>query len=284
MAVTVKTFASTSEAAGALSADRGARYLGGGTLVMRALNEGDVSVSTVIRASDQALTRIDASGPRVTLGAGITFAKSSPSATSASCMPLPARSADLRCATWARSGATCSRQVPMATSRWRCLRSMPPSPCRAALAHATSPSKSSCSRASGRPARWCSRCPAHGRRARTPSAITRSPVSSQRAAPSLRSQPICRSAADGSPGHGSRWARWRRPRFGHAPPSVCSRDVRWMPRPSLPRRPPSPRAPPLRQRARQRLVSPRDRRRTSAPSPLGSGIARHGQDRPAISS
>ena len=54
MAVTVKTFASTSEAAGALSADRGARYLGGGTLVMRALNEGDVSVSTVIRASDQA--------------------------------------------------------------------------------------------------------------------------------------------------------------------------------------------------------------------------------------
>lgn len=75
MAVTVKTFASTSEAAGALSADRGARYLGGGTLVMRALNEGDVSVSTVIRASDRTLTRVDASGPRVTLGAGITFAK-----------------------------------------------------------------------------------------------------------------------------------------------------------------------------------------------------------------
>src|SRR6476620_11194687 len=75
MAVTVKTFTSASEAAGALSSARTARYLGGGTLVMRALNEGDVSVSTVIRASDQALTRIDASGPRVTLGAGITFAK-----------------------------------------------------------------------------------------------------------------------------------------------------------------------------------------------------------------
>ena len=42
---------------------------------MRALNEGDVSISTVVRAQDQALTRIDASGPRVTLGAGVTFAR-----------------------------------------------------------------------------------------------------------------------------------------------------------------------------------------------------------------
>ena len=41
MPVTVKTFASSGEAASALSSDRGARYLGGGTLVMRALNEGD---------------------------------------------------------------------------------------------------------------------------------------------------------------------------------------------------------------------------------------------------
>src|ERR1700721_1693896 len=75
MAVTVKTFASASEAAGALSSDRSARYLGGGTLVMRALNEGDVATSTVVRAQDQALTRIDASGPRITLGAGVTFAR-----------------------------------------------------------------------------------------------------------------------------------------------------------------------------------------------------------------
>lgn len=75
MAVTVKTFPNTSEAAATLSSDRTARYLGGGTLVMRALNEGDVSISTVVRASDQALARIDASGPRVTLGAGVTFAR-----------------------------------------------------------------------------------------------------------------------------------------------------------------------------------------------------------------
>ena len=41
MPVTVRTFATFSEAAAALSSDRTARYLGGGTLVMRALNEGD---------------------------------------------------------------------------------------------------------------------------------------------------------------------------------------------------------------------------------------------------
>ncbi len=75
MPVTVKTFPSSGEAAAALSSDRGSRYLGGGTLVMRALNEGDVSVSTVIRANDQALSRIDVTSSRVTLGAGVTFAR-----------------------------------------------------------------------------------------------------------------------------------------------------------------------------------------------------------------
>jgi CO/xanthine dehydrogenase FAD-binding subunit len=75
MPVTVRTFNSFGEAATALSSDRGARYLGGGTLVMRALNEGDLSISTIVRAKDQALTRIEASGSRVTLGAGVTFAQ-----------------------------------------------------------------------------------------------------------------------------------------------------------------------------------------------------------------
>jgi CO/xanthine dehydrogenase FAD-binding subunit len=75
MPVTVRSFANSSEAAAALSSDRTARYLGGGTLVMRALNEGDISISTIVRASDQALTRIDAVGSRVTIGAGVTFAR-----------------------------------------------------------------------------------------------------------------------------------------------------------------------------------------------------------------
>ena len=75
MPVTVKTFASSGEAAAVLSSDRGARYLGGGTLVMRALNEGDVSISTVVRVTDRALTRIDVSGARVVIGAGVTLAR-----------------------------------------------------------------------------------------------------------------------------------------------------------------------------------------------------------------
>ena len=75
MPVTVKTFASFGEAASALSSDRSARYLGGGTLVMRALNEGDISISTVVRATDQALSRIDVASARVTIGAGVTFAR-----------------------------------------------------------------------------------------------------------------------------------------------------------------------------------------------------------------
>src|SRR5436305_10338672 len=75
MPVTVRTFATFSEAAAVLSSDRTARYLGGGTLVMRALNEGDIAISTIVRASDHALMRIDAAGSRVTIGAGVTFAK-----------------------------------------------------------------------------------------------------------------------------------------------------------------------------------------------------------------
>jgi CO/xanthine dehydrogenase FAD-binding subunit len=75
MPVTVKTFATSGEAAAALSSERGARYLGGGTLVMRALNEGDISISTVVRATDRALTRIDVASSRITIGAGVTFAR-----------------------------------------------------------------------------------------------------------------------------------------------------------------------------------------------------------------
>jgi CO/xanthine dehydrogenase FAD-binding subunit len=75
MPVTVKTFSTAAEAASALSSDRAAHYLGGGTLVMRALNEGDVSISTVVRATDRTLSRIDASAARIVIGAGVTFAR-----------------------------------------------------------------------------------------------------------------------------------------------------------------------------------------------------------------
>jgi CO/xanthine dehydrogenase FAD-binding subunit len=73
MPVSVRTTQTLGEAAQAVGADRAARYLGGGTLVMRALNEGDVSISTVVRASDPALKRINATGARIEIGAGVTM-------------------------------------------------------------------------------------------------------------------------------------------------------------------------------------------------------------------
>ena len=75
MPITVKTYATLGEAASALQSDRAARFLGGGTLVMRAINEGDVSISTVVRATDRAFTEIRSAGARTTLGAGVTMAQ-----------------------------------------------------------------------------------------------------------------------------------------------------------------------------------------------------------------
>jgi CO/xanthine dehydrogenase FAD-binding subunit len=75
MPVTVKTFATPTEAAAALSSDRSARYIGGGTLVMRALNEGDVSIGTIVRLDDRLLTQVRTSGARITIGAGVTLSQ-----------------------------------------------------------------------------------------------------------------------------------------------------------------------------------------------------------------
>ena len=73
MSVSVKTCSSPAEAAAALSADRGARFIAGGTLVMRALNEGDVGITTLVRLADRSLSEIRTSGARVTLGSEVTL-------------------------------------------------------------------------------------------------------------------------------------------------------------------------------------------------------------------
>jgi CO/xanthine dehydrogenase FAD-binding subunit len=72
--VTVKTFARLADAAGALSSERGARFLGGGTLVMRAVNEAEPGIETIVRSTDPSLLHIAASSGRVELGAGVTMA------------------------------------------------------------------------------------------------------------------------------------------------------------------------------------------------------------------
>ncbi len=74
MSVNVKSFARLAEAAGALSSERGARFLGGGTLVMRAVNEADPAVETIVRSTDPTLLQIAVSSGRVELGAGVTMA------------------------------------------------------------------------------------------------------------------------------------------------------------------------------------------------------------------
>ena len=62
MSLRVTTCASLDEASRALSASQTARFLGGGTLVMRWVNEGDQSFDEIVRTTDAAAQRIDISG------------------------------------------------------------------------------------------------------------------------------------------------------------------------------------------------------------------------------
>src|SRR5918995_1270622 len=73
MALALQTFSTVKDANAALKA-AGARYLGGGTLVVRAANEGDVSVSGLIRSTEPALSAITVSGRELRIGASVTMA------------------------------------------------------------------------------------------------------------------------------------------------------------------------------------------------------------------
>ena len=75
MPIAVKTFGNLGEAASALAADRSARFLAGGTLVMRAVNEGDTSFSSIVRSTDRAFAEVRQAGARITIGAGATMAQ-----------------------------------------------------------------------------------------------------------------------------------------------------------------------------------------------------------------
>lgn len=72
MPLALKTYPTLAEAGSALK-DAGARYIGGGTLVVRATNEGDVSLSTFVRSTDPALSAITVEGARATIGASVTM-------------------------------------------------------------------------------------------------------------------------------------------------------------------------------------------------------------------
>ena len=267
MPVTVKTFASSGEAAAALSSDRGARYLGGGTLVMRALNEGDISISTVVRATDPGAAADRRRPARASRSAPASLSQEFwPNAILPSCTRPPVRSAARRCATWARWAAICSRPAPMAISPSRCWRWTRPCPCRAGLAPATCRSRNSCNPANARAARWCwpISCQTAGQRRRLPLSQDRPDQAEGRLGAS-RWRRICRSAAAAYRGaHRTRLdgadadsRKGRRARAGGAFARRCGDQRRRCGR--------NRRRLARRQCPRQRLVSPRGRRRPSAP-------------------
>ena len=75
MPISVRTFQGAEEAERALAASRSARYLGGGTLVMRAVNAGDQAFDTIVRAADPRLKQIQTQGDAVVIGAGVTMSQ-----------------------------------------------------------------------------------------------------------------------------------------------------------------------------------------------------------------
>lgn len=71
MTIEVKTFGSMSEAAAALASDRAARFFSGGTLLMRAINEGDTTIARLVRSTDPGSRQIRNEGARIVIGAGV---------------------------------------------------------------------------------------------------------------------------------------------------------------------------------------------------------------------
>ncbi|MCT7377232.1 FAD binding domain-containing protein [Chelativorans salis] len=72
MGLSLQTYPTASEAQSALAASN-VRYMGGGTLVVRAANEGDLSFSTIVRTTDPALSEIETSEAGVRIGASATM-------------------------------------------------------------------------------------------------------------------------------------------------------------------------------------------------------------------
>ena len=72
--VRLQTFDTLRDASAAVARESSTRFLGGGTLLVRALNEDAADFSTLVRCTDRALTEIRAAGSRVRVGARVTMA------------------------------------------------------------------------------------------------------------------------------------------------------------------------------------------------------------------
>lgn len=74
MPLDVRVATTMAEAAGLIASDQRTKFLSGGTLVMRDVNEGRITEGTLLRLADPAYRQMNTSGPRVELGAGVTMA------------------------------------------------------------------------------------------------------------------------------------------------------------------------------------------------------------------
>lgn len=74
-AMELRTCSTLRDASTAVARDPGARFLGGGTLLLRAINEGTGDFSTLVRCTDASLNELRVSGSRVRIGAGVTMAR-----------------------------------------------------------------------------------------------------------------------------------------------------------------------------------------------------------------
>ncbi len=71
----VETFDRIEDAARALAANRNARFYGGGTILMCAVNAGSQSFDTLIRINRNDLSIIRAEGDRMSIGSGVTMSQ-----------------------------------------------------------------------------------------------------------------------------------------------------------------------------------------------------------------
>jgi len=75
MPLIVQSFTRAEDAVAALDKAVGARYLGGGTLLMRQANEGYAALTTLVRSTEPGLAAVDIKGSAVRIGAGVTMAE-----------------------------------------------------------------------------------------------------------------------------------------------------------------------------------------------------------------
>ncbi len=75
MALTLQTFDRMRDAVAALEKDKGLHYLGGGTILVRRVNSGELTINGFVRSKVRGSDEIRVSGGRVHLGAAVTMAQ-----------------------------------------------------------------------------------------------------------------------------------------------------------------------------------------------------------------